>query len=297
MAYSCVQYVKMASTPSQATAVPLRPELFEFIGVQGLGRLACCSAALREELRDAKAWQLLASAREPRSQREIAIDAERAAAARVRSHVLRRRLADRLSRRAVEPSFRPNKITDFTFFVRFEDDGEVIWEGDLKGCEFNDGNLTFSLSEAWSQMKNEWAGMYNFLLDDNIYYDGYGDIYMKGVSITVVAIRDEDQAMISLGHLHFDDCVGDAYAAKQIYIFESHESVLEVTHSYFKPWAVLLMTHDAQGNGTLDVLELGLMKKDDVVHMPHEFEFLLSYLAGIHHEARESALETIESEF
>ena len=85
-AYSCVQFVKMASTPSQAIAVPLRPELFEFIGVQGLGRLACCSAALREELRDAKAWQLLASAREPRSQHEIAIDAERAAAARVRAY-------------------------------------------------------------------------------------------------------------------------------------------------------------------------------------------------------------------
>jgi len=287
----------MASTPSQAIAVPLRPELFEFIGVQGLGRLGCCSAALREELRDVKAWQRLANATMPRSKREAELAAERDAAARVRSHVLRRRLADRLSRGAVEPSFRPNKITDFTFFVRFEEHGEVIWEGDLKGCEFNDGNLTFSLSEAWSQMKNAWAGMANFLLDDNIYYDGYGDIYMKGVSITVVAIRDEDQAMISLGHLHFDDCVGDAYAAKQIYIFESHESVLEVTYSYFKPWAVLLMTHDAQGNGTLDVLELGLMKKDDVVHMPHEFEFLLTYLAGIHHEAREPALETIESEF
>ena len=288
----------MASTPSQAIAVPLRPELFEFIGVQGLGRLACCSAALREELRDAKAWQLLANATMPkRTKRETELAAERDAAARVRSHVLRRRLADRLSRGAVEPSFRPNKITDFTFFVRFEEDGEVIWEGDLKGCEFNDGNLIFSLSEAWSQMKNAWAGMADFLLDDNIYYDGYGDIYMKGVSITVVAIRDEDQAMISLGHLYFDDCVGDAHAAEQIYIFESHEPVLEVTYSYFKPWAVLLMTHDAQGNGTLDVLELGLMKKDDVVHMPHEFEFLLSYLAGIHHEAREPALETIESEF
>ena len=36
----------MASTPSQVTAVPLRPELFEFIGVQGLGRLAV--AALRD---------------------------------------------------------------------------------------------------------------------------------------------------------------------------------------------------------------------------------------------------------
>ena len=123
----------MASTPSPATALPLRPELVALIGVQGLGRLACCSAALRGELRDAKAWEQLANAREPRSKREMAISAERDAAVRVRAYDLRRRLADVASGKVEPEAIRPNKFADFTYFVRFEEDGEVIWEGDLKG--------------------------------------------------------------------------------------------------------------------------------------------------------------------
>ena len=156
----------MASTPSQATAVPLRPELFEFIGVQGLGRLACCSAALREELRDAKAWQQLANTRMPRSKREAELAAERDAARRVRAYDRCRTLADVLSGKDVPLSkwgFYPNKFADFTFFVRFEEDGEVIWEGDLRPGLRGDGDVSLSLSEAWSAMKGSLAGMVEFL--------------------------------------------------------------------------------------------------------------------------------------
>ena len=156
----------MASTPSPATAVPLRPELFEFIGVQGVGRLACCSAALREELRDAKAWQQLANTRMPRSKREAELAAERDAARRVRAYDRCRTLADVLSGKDVPLSkwgFYPNKFADFTFFVRFEEDGEVIWEGDLRPGLRGDGDVSLSLSEAWSAMKGSLAGMVEFL--------------------------------------------------------------------------------------------------------------------------------------
>ena len=150
----------MASTPSPAIAVLLRPELFEFIGAQCLGRLARCSAALREELRDAKAWQLLANTRMPRSKREAELAAERDAAARVRAYELRRRLADVASGKVEPQHFRPNKFADFTYFVRFEEDGEVIWEGDLKGSlDDRGGNFSFSLAEAWSAMKNNDSGL------------------------------------------------------------------------------------------------------------------------------------------
>ena len=114
------------AAPASTTAIPLRPELVGFVGVQGVGRLACCSAALRGELRDAKAWEQLANAREPRSKREMAISAERDAAARVRAYDLRRRLADVASGKVEPQAIRPNKFADFTYFVRFEEDGEVI---------------------------------------------------------------------------------------------------------------------------------------------------------------------------
>ena len=52
--------------------------------------------------------------REPRSKREMAIDAERDAAARVRAYDLRRRLADVASGKVEPQAIRPNKFADFT---------------------------------------------------------------------------------------------------------------------------------------------------------------------------------------
>ena len=293
----------MASTPSQATAVPLRPELFEFIGGPDLGRLACCSAALREELRDAKAWQLLANATMPRSKREMARDAERDAAARVRAYELRRRLADVASGKVEPQPFRPNKFADFTYFVRFEQDGEVIWEGDLKGHHDRYGNFSFSLAEAWSAMKNNdsWAGMATFLTtstDD--YIDGNSDVYLQRLCITVVAMRDEDQAMVSLGRLFFVDANGGVGEPDQIYVFRSRDPVLSLDSFQLMTTAVLRATHDdAYGNGTLDSLELDLERQGFAnrrnmrLCAPRQFEYALSYLAGVHHQARDDVYETI----
>ena len=297
----------MASTPSQATAVPLRPELFEFIGVQGLGRLACCSAALREELRDVKAWQLLASAREPRSQREIAIDAERAAAARVRAYDLRRRLADVASGKVEPQAIRPNKFADFTYFVRFEEDGEVIWEGDLKGSL--NGNFSLPLAEAWSATRASWDGMRDFLgapTPSNFTTGGGANTYLARLRITVIAMRDEDQAMVSLGSLVLDDHMVAGSGERKLYMFKTRAPVLVLRNFYLQPMVWLKVTHDQQG-GTLNSLELGLYQNPRPVRqnqrMPYtgmpirsdHLEFLLTFLAGIHHDAQHKAMETFES--
>ena len=294
----------MASTPSQAIAVPLRPELFEFIGIQGLGRFACCSAALREELRDVKAWQLLANATTPRSKREAELAAEREAAARVRSHVLRRRLADVASGKVEPRPFQPDKLADFTYFVRFQEDDEVIWESDLKGSVDEEGTLSFSLSEAWSAMKNNdsWAGMATFLTTSADYDDyivGDSDVYLERVYITVVAMRNEDQAMVSLGHLVYDGAegvVGDP--TDQVYIFKSRDPVLSLDSFQLMTTAVLRATHDnPHGSGTLESLELDLERQDFAgvtrIVWPRQFEYALSYLAGVHHQARDDVYETI----
>ena len=295
------------------TAIPLRPELIELIGVQGLGRFACCSATLRGELRDAKAWEQLANAREPRSKREMAIDAERDAAARVRAYDLRRRLADVASGKVEPQAIRPNKFADFTYFVRFEEDGEVIWEGDLKGSL--NGNFSLPLAEAWSATRASWDGMRDFLgapTPSNFTTGGGANTYLARLRITVIAMRDEDQAMVSLGSFELDNhlCAGSG-EQKMMYMFRTRIPFMFLRDFLLTPFLWLCVTHDEQG-GTLNSLELGLYQipspprgrqtqRAPYRSMPcasDQVEFMLTFLAGIHHphhNAHQEAMEEFES--
>ena len=302
---------------SSTTTIPLRPELVALIGVQGVGRLACCSAALRGELRDAKAWEQLANAREPRSKREMAISAERDAAARVRAYDLRRRLADVASGKVEPQAIRPNKFADFTYFVRFEEDGEVIWEGDLKGSlDERRGRNIFSLplAEAWSAASDSWDGMVEFLeapAGSNFTTGGGATSYLARLRITVIAMRDEDQAMVSLGHFELDNHLCAGIGEQKMYMFKTRIPVMFLRDFILTPMLWLCVTHDEQG-GTLNSLEVGLYQiprpprgrqyqRAPYMSMPcasDQVEFLLTFLAGIHHphhNAHQEAMEEFES--
>ncbi len=134
--------------------IPLRPELIEFMSLESMGRMQSCSKALRRDLRDMNAWRLLAAVQcpprlvwrkhsliqcPPRTTRDAL---EQDAISRMRSQALRRRLAADLSRSGKRPADLPlvrvdqitNKFTDFTYFIRIEEDDELIWEGDLHAC-------------------------------------------------------------------------------------------------------------------------------------------------------------------
>ena len=130
------------------------------------------------------------------------------------------------------------------------------------------------------------------------------------LSITLVAIRDEDQAMVSLGHMRYDACNGAGGQAEQEYIFRPHHANLPLFPSarfYLNPTASLHVTHDTTGNGTLDHLEFRLEHYSGEAIGSHNsegfvdilerdrYEYLLSYLAGVHHHARGQALSTIEN--
>ena len=113
--------------------IPLRPELIEFMSAESLGRFASTSKAQRVGLRGMNAWRLLAGVQcPPRTTRDAL---EQDAISRVRSQALRRRLAADLSRSAPSAPRSDrldqirNRFTDFTYFVRIEDDDELIWEG------------------------------------------------------------------------------------------------------------------------------------------------------------------------
>ena len=297
------------------TAIPLRPELIELIGVQGLGRFACCSAALRGELRDAKAWEQLANAREPRSKREMAISAERDAAARVRAYDLRRRLADVASGKVEPQAIRPNKFADFTYFVRFEEDGEVIWEGDLKGSLDGGRNFRLPLAEAWSATRGSWDGMVQFLeapTPSNFTTGGGANTYLARLRITVIAMRDEDHAMVSLGSFELDNHLCAGSGEQKMYMLRTRIPFMFLRDFLLTPFLWLCVTHDEQG-GTLNSLEVGLYQiprpprgrpiyqRAPYTSIPctsDQVEFLLTFLAGIHHphhNAHQEAMEEFES--
>ena len=209
-------------------AIPLRPELIEFMDPQSLGLMSCVSATLRKDVLESKAWTLMANAHLPRrSAQEAALAVERAAAARLRSQVLCRRLADSMSR-AQTHRLVSNKLDDFTFFVRFEEDGKVLWEGDVAVAGFHTNLpvsrrkfVELSMSEAWSAIKGR-ASFIEVPDDD--------DEYWHRVQITLIVIRNEDQAMIPLGSFCFADDPHDPsfHSSRTLYRTERFEFMLEM---------------------------------------------------------------------
>ena len=91
-----------------------------------------------------------------------------------------------------------------------------------------------------------------------------------------------------------------------MYMFKNRAPVLVLREFYLQPMVWLKVTHGEQG-GTLNSLELGLYQNPRPVRqnqrMPYigmpigseQLEFLLTFLAGIHHDAHRDAMETFES--
>ena len=294
--------------------------LVEFADPESVCRLSCTCKTLRSDVRDAKPWGLLARAQlQPPKPRD-----EADALARVRSHVRRRLVAKALpptlralegltlqqaiAREApAEVAYTPNELDDFAFFLRLTDDaGELVWEGDvgeLRDYSYEEGLvLDLSMSHAnftWTQS------------DD--------DDYRNHLKIALVAIRDEDQAMVSLGHFDRD---GGAFlhGGELHYDFHTISSpsgpLFSSGRSQLGFWASLYFAQEADVFRP-ERLELTL---HHVVHPPllnpivgryrftdtgpgsydcdeSQFRHVLSYLAGVTPVARPSALATIESWF
>ena len=193
--------------------IPLRPELIEFLTAESLGRLSC-SKALRTEVRETNAWRLLAAVQcPPRTTRDVL---EQDAISRVRSQALRRRLAADLSRsapnppRPEEPDQRNNKFTDFTYFIRIEEDDELIWEGDLGATPSccvshptsGDECLELFPSRLMHARMNSWEDMVNYLAHVPT-EDDYDENFIARLKISIVAVREADSAMIALGCFFF----------------------------------------------------------------------------------------------
>ena len=304
--------------------IPLRPELIEFMSLESMGRMQSCSKALRRDLRDMNAWRLLAAVQcpprlvwrkhsliqcPPRTTRDAL---EQDAISRMRSQALRRRLAADLSRSGKRPADLPlvrvdqitNKFTDFTYFLRLEEDGHLIWEGDLHACpscceshpSSGGGYLELCVSEPLLARMESWEGMVDYLSKVPV-DDSHDDSFIESLKISVVAVREADSAMIALGCFTYDEAVGNLGDARQPYYFKSQSQLCSLRSSaasefHYTPTFVLELMHDSDGGGYLNRIKLYMEIYRNSSYMGnirvHDFQLLLTHLAGVHHLDREA---------
>ena len=280
---------------SEAPRIPLRPELVEFMDVKSLCQYQCCSKACGKDVREANAWSILAGVQAPRSVKQ-ALESD--ALSRVRSQTRRRLLADALAKPS--QSFRPSQFSDFTFFVRIADGGEVIWEGDLQTAN----NTVISLTNVASDIKRSGAcpKLIDFLAKMNT-TTTEDEAALRGITITLIAIRDVDEAMVSIGKFQFEDHIEGDGEPDQVFAFTSREPLFAVPGFNFEPELYLETRHNSDGDGELISLRLGV----DCIATEAEFgryvgdlgnaqiRYLLTYLAGVPRQSiRDDALRTIE---
>ena len=278
----------------------LRPEVIKHADPQSLCRLSCTSKTLQIDLQGIKAWARLAEAQDPpptpREDNEARSHVKRRELAKAFDRGLERRvlegvtLQQALSRQAPAPvAFPLDEFSDFTYFLRITDGERLIWEGDLRGefrVRYGHGVLHLPMSH----VELDWTGP------------------SEGVEMTLIAVRDHDQAMVPLGFFYIDD---DGVEYDYSDIWDGLEldfigwELFTSARSDLKLLASLVLTQDAG----VHRLELGLQhtipgprleEDDDDWYLFDEsrFRHVLSYLAGIHHPAaRASALATIESWF
>jgi hypothetical protein len=277
---------------SEAVSIPLRPELFEFMDVKSLCQYQSCSKACGKDVREANAWSLLAGVQAPRSVKE-ALESD--ALSRVRSQTRRRLLADALAKPS--QSFRPSQFSDFTCFVRIADGGRVIWEGDLQ----MDKNTCLPLTHVTADIKRSGAcpRLIDFLAKMNT--TSTEDEYaLRGLAITLIAIRDVDQAMVSIGKFPYDDHASGEGNPDQVFLFTCREALFAVPGFEFRPELYLKTRHNNDGDGELIYLSLGVESHcaeggylDDLENS--QIRYLLTYLAGVPRQSiRDDALRTIE---
>jgi hypothetical protein len=292
-------------------SIPLRSELVEFLSARCLSRYSRCSKAVREDVREANLWQLLAAKQAPRPTPQTARGAlEIDAISRVRSHLRRRLLADALAEedRIGAHRLHVNRLEDFTFFVRIAKGGRLIWEGDLKTHLTTDAWIRLSLIDAWATIRRSGScAELTAWLARTATLEGHDTAVLGPLSITLVAIRDVDQAMISLGHFSYDDhSDGTGEPDQEFEFLDAHRDhhLFSTPNSQLRVHLYLGTHHDA-ARGTLTHLDLAVRHYDwaggEIEIAPiasldsYQLPYLLTYLAGVQPFERAAASRTIAS--
>ena len=285
-------------------SIPLRPELVEFMSARCLSRYSRCSKAVRADVREANAWQLLTAQQVPRSTPRTARDAlEIDSISRVRSHVRRRLLADALADTSSTRQLSPNRLEDFTFFVRIANGGRLIWEGDLNSSLTTDFGPRIPLTEAWPTIwQSGWLELTDWLAETGTGWE-HDQAVLRPLSITVVAIRDVDQAMVSLGHFSLGDHLdGNGEPNQEFSLLDSPRDryLFDAPGLKFKAQLYLATHHNAAG-GRFEYLDLEVHRyeprEDEDYRVgelrSYQLRYLLTFLAGIQPSERAEAIRTM----
>jgi len=296
------------AVPTPRQTFPVRPELFKFTDPRSVCQLNGTSKTLHIDLQGTKAWTRLAEAQYPPPTPRDDNDA--------RSHVMRRELAkaspstrrlfegltlqQAIAREAPAPvAFTPNELSDFTFFLRLMDGERLIWEGDLGDLNLHSDELGLALHLTLRHADLGWMDRAD--IDE-----------LEPLTLTLVAIRDHDHAMVSLGLYDFHEFGSnlDRIREEKEYYFCPRTALFSSAHSALELWTSLFPTQDAHVHrlevrliqSTREPRSSGGDGPQDFGDGPQwcdesRFQHVLSYLAGINPLARESALAKIESWF
>ena len=265
--------------------IPVLSELVKFTDPKALCLLSCTSKTLHIDLQGTKAWARLAEAQHPpptpRDDNEARSHVQRRWLAKALPHPRRVlegvTLLEALSRETPAPfEFTRNRFTDFTYFLRLEDSGRLIWEGDLGDLSrksYEEGQV---LRLSLCHMDFGWLGPADN--DD-----------LEQVQIALVAIRNHDQAMVPLGQFDFHAASSDSGGDPRNLRFRPRRSLFHSPRSQLNLLPCLSVAQDANDRR----LELGL---SHIIREPREvshthtiyrcnlspFRSVLTYLAGIH---------------
>jgi len=179
----------------------------------------------------------------------------------------------------------------------------MIWEGDLQMA--SDACIDLTLTNVTSHIKRSGAcpKLIDFLAKMNT-TSTQDEAALEGITITLIAIRDVDQAMVSIGKFpYYDHADGDG-DPDQMFLFTCREALFAVPGFNFEPHLLLETRHDSDGDGELISLRLGVdinsieAEYDRYVdHLDNsQIQYLLTYLAGVPRTSvRDEALRTIRS--
>ena len=302
-----------SAQPLATLGVPLRPELVEFLDAKSLCHYTACSKACGKDARDVNAWQLLANvnAQVPLSAGDAS---ENDARSRVRSQVRRRLIADALADASTwdgSQRFEPNRFEDFTFFLRLQDGDRLIWEGDLQASPDASGDLRLPLAQVWTEIKKSgtWTQMADLLAQtedaERLTVQDTQE-FMQRLRVTLIAIRDVDQATVPLGHFFWVD----QYGTNSIIQFHAPRGpgpdyiLYQAPNCVLRPEIGFELAHDPSNGGTLGYLNVefvdysGSGSSEDEYRgelTPDCVRLILTYLAGVPPVRRAQLLHTIRS--
>ena len=286
-------------------SIPLRPELIELMDAKSLCQYQCCSKVVRADVRESNAWQLLAAQQAPRPTPLTARDAlELDAITRVRSQVRRRLLADALAEEDTS-GLCVSDLGDFTFFVRIAKGGRLIWEGDVNSSLTNSFGPRIPLTEAWPTIRRSGSctALRAWLAETGTGWE-HDKAVLRPLSITLVAIRDVDQAMVSLGHFSLGDHVdGNGEPDQEFSFIDDHRDhhLFAAPGFSFRAHLYLATHHNAAG-GRFEYLDLEVHRyeeREDEDYRKgelrsYQLRYLLTFLAGGQPFERAEAIRTME---